>query len=349
MYVIGTLLTVFPMLVTYHWANRSFPWLGRRPKWMACLLVGCLVANAVLRSLVVSGFGAVAGHPQIVAILVLTAIDLTSVPLAALGALTWSCARSRRARRPPAPSTVPPDGLTRRQLVEGTGGLALWGATGSLLGWGAIRGRHAFQLREFPVRIAGLPRALDGYVIAQVSDIHTGIYVGERELDEGLALVRAVRPDLVVVTGDLVDFDSTYAPLVARRLADLPSRDGVAAILGNHDYYTGAARVAAAMRAAGLRMLVNEGCVIRPGDGGGFALLGVDDLAASRYRGDGPLLDRALKDVPPEIPRVLLSHRPHTVDRWPGRAALQLSGHTHGGQINPAGLRFADLLFRYVA
>ena len=76
--------------------------------------------------------------------------------------------------------------MTRRQVVEAAGGAAFLGATGSMLGWGMVRGRHAFELVEVPVRIAGLPRALDGYVIAQVSDLHAGTYVGERELDEGL-------------------------------------------------------------------------------------------------------------------------------------------------------------------
>jgi hypothetical protein len=233
-------------------------------------------------------------------------------------------------------------------MVEGVGGVAVLGVSGAVLGWGAIRGRHMFELNEVPVRIRGLPRALDGYVIAQVSDIHVGVHVGDRELSEGLALVRRARPDLVVVTGDIVDMDASYAPFAARRLADLPARDGVVAILGNHDYYAGADAVVAALRAAGIDPLVNEGRLIRPGDGGGFALLGVDDTSSARHRRAGPLLERALAMVPADAPRILLSHQPPTVDRWAGQVALQLSGHTHGGQINP-GFRPADLFFRYVA
>jgi predicted MPP superfamily phosphohydrolase len=248
----------------------------------------------------------------------------------------------------PAPTPARRETLTRRQLAEATGGALVLGATGSMLAWGVVRGRHAFEVCEVPIRVAGLPRALDGYVIAQVSDILTGTYVGERELAEGLALVRATRPDLVVVTGDLVDFDPAFAPLVARKLADLAPRDGVAAILGNHDYYTGASRVADALRAAGIDLLVDDGRVVRAGDGGGFALLGVDDQWSIRYGRRGPELDRALAAVPRDLPRILLSHQPDTLDRWAGQVALQLSGHTHGGQINP-GFRPAELFLEYVA
>jgi predicted MPP superfamily phosphohydrolase len=184
-------------------------------------------------------------------------------------------------------------------------------------------------------------------VIAQISDIHAGEFVGERELDLGLALARRARPDLIVVTGDLVDNDATFAPLVARRLVDLPARDGVFASLGNHDYYAGAERVRRAMRAAGISMLVDEGRVIRPSDGGGFALLGVDDLSSRRYGRMGPRLDRARSTVAPGPPRILLSHQPQTVDRWAGQVALQLSGHTHGGQINPGFV--LGSIFEYIA
>jgi predicted MPP superfamily phosphohydrolase len=211
-----------------------------------------------------------------------------------------------------------------------------------------VRGRHAFEIVDLPARIAALPRALDGYRITQISDLHAGLYVSERQLDEGLERVRATRPDMVVVTGDLVDFDPAYAPMVARKLADLAPRDGVFTVLGNHDYYAGAQTMLAAMRAAGLVALVDDGRVVRARDGGGFALLGVDDLWSTRYHGQGPQIDRAIAAVPEGLPRILLSHQPHTVDRWPGKVALQLSGHTHGGQINP-GFRPADFFMRYVA
>jgi len=249
----------------------------------------------------------------------------------------------------PPPKPEAPAAMTRRQLVEAGTGAVLLAGTGSMIGWGMVRGRDAFELDEIAVRIVGLPKALDGYVIAQISDIHTGEHVGERMLDEGLSRVRQARADLLVVTGDVVDNDAMYAPLFARKLAACAPRDGVFACLGNHDYYAGAAKVMDVLRAAGIRTLVNDGLLMRPGDGGGFALLGVDDQWSRAYKGQGARLDLATAKVPAAAPRILLSHQPPTVDRWKGQVALQLSGHTHGGQINPLGLRPADVFFSYVS
>jgi predicted MPP superfamily phosphohydrolase len=198
------------------------------------------------------------------------------------------------------------------------------------------------------VRIPGLPRALDGYTIAQVSDIHAGVFVGDREIAEGLSRVREVRPDLVVATGDLVDFDARFTKRLASALSMLSPRDGVFAVLGNHDYYAGCAAVADALGRAGVTLLLNEGRTIRPGDGGGFALLGVDDLWAKRWNGQGPDLARAAASVPEALPRILLAHQPSYFDQSASRVALQLSGHTHGGQINP-GFVPAEVFMRYIA
>lgn len=238
--------------------------------------------------------------------------------------------------------------LSRREAIERIGGVTVLGATGALMGWGAAVGRHEFVIEEVPVRIPGLPRALDGYTIAQISDIHVGLLVRERDIAEGLEKLGSTRSDLVVVTGDMVDFDPQYIPMAARALSRIRARDGVFAIYGNHDHYTGAPAVGEALRAAGIDVLVNDGRLVRAKDGGGFALLGVDDLRSLQFGGAGPRLDRAMSAVPDDRPRILLSHQPQTVDLWAGRVALQLSGHTHGGQFNP-GFRPADLVMHYVA
>jgi predicted MPP superfamily phosphohydrolase len=343
-WLFSLLVSVALMGVLYRWSTRAFPALARRRKAVALALVGLVLAQMVTRwTVVLWHFG---GPVQTLLVVVLMTLGIAAVPIGVMHGLGWLAERAARRRRPAAPPTE--GALSRRQLVEAAGGVAFLGATGSMIGWGAVRGRHAFELVEIPVRIAGLPRALDGYVIAQVSDLHAGNYIGERELDEGFERVRAARPDLVVATGDLVDFDPTFAPLVARKLAELAPRDGVFTCLGNHDDYAGAGRLLAALRAAGVTPLVNDGRVVRPRDGGGFALLGADEMASRSYGRDGPRLDAALATVPGSLPRILLSHRPQTVDRWPGKVALQLSGHTHGGQINP-GFRPADLFMRYVS
>ena len=168
--------------------------------------------------------------------------------------------------------------------------------------------------------------------------------VQERELNEGLDRLREAKPDLVVLTGDLVDFDPAFIPMMARALSSVKTRDGTFAILGNHDYYTSADEVAEGLRKAGVVVLLNQSRVIQ----GGFALLGVDDAWSKRYGAPGPRLDLARKDLDPGLPRILLSHQPDTIERFAGHVALQLSGHTHGGQINP-GFRPIDFLTPYVS
>jgi predicted MPP superfamily phosphohydrolase len=330
--------------ITYLWAVATFPWLTARKRGVAVALAVLCVIPTVARAFIIHWHSQLASHIQTASTIVLVTMVFAAIPIALLHA------GLNRAKPKPRPTDRPPEqaGMTRRQVVEGAAGAAFLAGSGSMLGWGVAYGRHQFELCEIAVRIPGLPRVLDGYVIAQVSDIHVGAQVGERELNEGLALVRRARPDLIAVTGDLVDFEPEATRLAARKLVDVAARDGVVATLGNHDYYAGAESVLNALREAGVAPLVDEGRVMRAADSGGFALLGVDDKASRGYGRSGPHLDRALAMVPRELPRILLSHQPATIDLWPGKVALQLSGHTHGGQINP-GSRTVNLLFEYLA
>lgn len=240
-----------------------------------------------------------------------------------------------------------PSDVSRRAVLTRALGTATYGTAASVLGWGYFRGRHDYRIEEVVVRIPGLSKQLDGYTIVQVSDIHTGEFVGERELRDGFGRIAALKPDLVVATGDLVDHDATHAPLVARMLADIQTRDGVCAILGNHDHYAGGAKVAEALRRAGVRMMVNESFVLRKSEGG-ILLVGVDDLVGSYFHGEGPRLHAACKDQPRDLPRILLAHQPNFIEWTNDFGALQLSGHTHGGQINP-GFNAVALVQPYVA
>ena len=326
--------------LVYLWAMDAFPRLRTAKKPVRAALVLLVLLPPITR-LVTS-----ATHAPLAAMV--NAFAVTEAMIVLLAALPLIVVRAIGSRMGPPPAKDPAPAMTRRQAVEGLGGLAVLGAGASVMGWGAVRGRHAFVTEEVVVRIAGLPRALDGYVIGQVSDLHVGNFVQERELAEGLDRLREVKADLIVVTGDLVDFDPSYIPMMVRALSALTARDGVKTILGNHDYYTGASQITAALESAGVDSLVNAGRLIRADDGGGFALLGVDDAWGGRAGGPGPNLARALSMVPDDAPRILLSHQPSTVDYWAGKVALQLSGHTHGGQFNP-GFRPADWLMRYVS
>jgi predicted MPP superfamily phosphohydrolase len=342
------ILSVLSAYVAYDWAVGTFAFLSTRRRALAVALGIPCFAPPILGHLVVHEHSRIAAGLQAVLAAVIVTLAVSAVPMALLRLAGRAAARWATRRGPPQPESGPRRvPMTRRQAVEGAAGIALFTGTGSMVGWGIVRGRHAFELREIAVKIPGLPRVLDGYVIAHVSDIHIGPYVGDRELGEGLELVSRARPDLVAVTGDIVDFEPELAGMVARRLVEVSGRDGVAAVLGNHDYYAGRDRVLRGLQSAGVDTLVNRGRVLRGADGGGLALLGVDDKASPHYGAPGPRLDLALAAVPPHLPRILLSHQPPTVDAWAGQVALQLSGHTHGGQINPG--RLVNPFFEYVA
>jgi len=330
------------------WVTRSFPKL--RPRRVRIVALVLAILPILLRLLTHFTW-----HWLVTDVMGASMTELLTVIAGSLVIFTFTILRriagrfAKRATPAPAPSETPTETptLTRRAAIERGVGLATYGSMGSLLGWGLVRGRHAFELEELVVKIPGLPKALDGYTIAQVSDIHTGAFVTERELKEGFDLVRRAKPDLIVATGDLVDFYAGWAPLFARMLSDLPARDGRYAILGNHDYYADVSQVMKALGAARIELLLNRGTTIRASDGGGFALLGVDDLWSPKAGGPGPDLDKALRDVPPDLARVLLAHQPKYIEEAAGKVALQLSGHTHGGQINP-GFSPASVIMKYV-
>lgn len=258
------------------------------------------------------------------------------------------------AEEAPSPTSAKPgqsvaaDAFSRRIALERLLGAATLGATTGAFGWGMARGRWEWTTVDVPVRMPRLPRALDGFTIVQVSDIHTGLFLSDRDLAEGLRRIERLKPDLVVVTGDIIDRDPQYIPVASRRLAEVRARLGVACIPGNHDYYTGVDLVLDGMRRAGIDVLRNEGRLLLPHEGGGIALLGLDDLSAAR-RGLGPDLARAKSMVPPDRPTVLLVHQPQVVERVAGQGVdLQLSGHTHGGQVY-LGAGIASLVSRFVA
>jgi uncharacterized protein len=322
--------------VVLAWVERSFPAILAKRRPILVLCAGLAVLPVFARLTTMRTQSRLAGVVFAMSLFELMIVLSAVVPLLVLMAFSEIADRRRKSASAGAvaPPADPAPLVTRRRAIETIGGTALLGASGAAFGWGMTIGRHGYEVCEVPVRIAGLPKALDGYVIAQISDVHSGLFVGDRELDEGAALIRALRPDMVVATGDLVDFDPRHTSPLARRLADLAPRDGVFAILGNHDYYAGHDEVSAAIRAAGITLLVNDSRVIR----GGFALVGLDDAWSKPYGGPGPKLSQTIAAIPASLPRVLLAHQPKAFETSAGRVALQLSGHTHGGQIRPGDL-----------
>ncbi len=192
--------------------------------------------------------------------------------------------------------------------------------------------------------IARLPAGWRGARIVQLSDVHAGRYVGHERVRAMAEAAAREQPDLVVFTGDLVNDSASFALDAARTLAAIPSRFGTFACLGNHDYYAGADRVATAMRDAGLQLLRTEGVLLERG-GDSLWLAGVDE--AWFHRTDLP---RALARRPPGTPTILLSHHPELFpEAARAHVDLQLSGHTHGGQIAFLRLHPSLSLYRLIS
>ncbi len=187
------------------------------------------------------------------------------------------------------------------------------------------------ELEHVAVPIRGLPSALEGLKIAHLSDLHFGPYTGKERVRAAVEAALALDADLVLVTGDYVLRSEEYAEPCARELVALQAPLGVYAVPGNHDYWTNIDEVAAQISGAGLRLLRNSSKLLTIG-GAPLWIVGVDDVWEGHHD-----LDRALADVPLDEPVLLLVHEPDFADRVAQVAhwvLLQLSGHSHGGQVN---------------
>jgi predicted MPP superfamily phosphohydrolase len=191
-------------------------------------------------------------------------------------------------------------------------------------------------LKRLEVWLDRWPASLDGFRIVQISDIHIGPIRG-REFSRHLTeRVNALSPDLVAVTGDLVDGSVSRVADEVAPFAALRAAHGVFFVTGNHDHYSGAARWCDVVRGLGMRVLRNQRVTLEVADAS-FELAGVDDHRSGFETGaGGEDLDAALAALPPERPVILLAHDPSTFKRASAMGVdLQLSGHTHGGQIWP--------------
>ena len=173
-----------------------------------------------------------------------------------------------------------------------------------------------------------LPAAFDGYRILHISDIHGGSRLSLASVSERLAPAENLQSDLIVFTGDLAARGDAVEP-TADSLARLAARDGIVAVLGNHDHWMGKRRVATALQSRGLVILGNDSLRLERG-GQTLYLVGVESVS---YVGRDDL-QAALRGVPEGAPVVMLTHSPDIVYKeLSSRAALILSGHTHGGQM----------------
>lgn len=202
---------------------------------------------------------------------------------------------------------------------------------------GLLNTRRTAKVKRIDVPIAGLPAALQGFTIAQISDLHVGPTIRARYIQRIVDRVNALDADAVAITGDLVDGPvHELGPHVAP-LSGLRSRHGSFFVTGNHEYYAGASPWLAEVRRLGIRVLLNEHVVIER-EGSALVLAGVTDYTAHHFdpaHQSDP--DAALAGAPRDAAaRVLLAHQPRSATAAEQAGFdLQLSGHTHGGQFLP--------------
>jgi len=232
-------------------------------------------------------------------------------------------------------------------------------ALGSLLGWesagfargsaivvivavmavtlfGVLNARRTARVVERDIALRNLPAPLEGFSIVQLSDIHVGPTIKQGYIDAIVKRVNELSPDLVVITGDLVDGSVADLTGDIAPLAQVSARHGVYVVTGNHEYYSGADSWIAEFERLGMKVLLNRHVQLEH-SGARLVLAGIADYSAELFRPShrsDPVA--ALAGAPNDVPRILLAHQPRSA-----KAALevgcdlQLSGHTHGGQFWP--------------
>ncbi len=218
--------------------------------------------------------------------------------------------------------------------VTAVGAVALGGGFSTLGVWNAF---SEPEVSDLSVRLKGLKHAMAGFSIVHLSDIHIGTLIRAPFVDRLVDVANGLRPDLVVITGDLIDGPPEELAVIARQLSKLRAPHGVFVVSGNHEFYAGWDPWVPVFTDMGFQVLRNRWVRIG-GESDGFDLIGVDDWS-QRNRPGGYDLAAAVAGRDPERASVLLAHQPTGLDAVTRAGiGLQLSGHTHGGQVFPATL-----------
>ncbi len=224
----------------------------------------------------------------------------------------------------------------RRTFLKGLGALAVGACT---LAIGSYEyGKHieakSLVVEQLQIPLKKLKPALEGFRIVQLSDFHLHPYTQIDFVQQAVNTANALKPDLIVLTGDYVLKGAESIFELAPVLASLDAKYGLFTILGNHDLWTDVTTIRIGLKEARLPLLYNEGLTLDVG-GESLYLAGLDDGWSGH-----PDLKAALNKRPADIPTILLAHEPDLADVYSldGRVSLQLSGHSHGGQVRIPGL-----------
>ncbi|MDH4261796.1 MAG: metallophosphoesterase [Spirochaetia bacterium] len=249
--------------------------------------------------------------------------------------------------------------ISRREFLVKSN-YAVLGFSTLVVGLGAYQARKPPRVYESKIPIAGLPDHFDGFKIVQISDIHLGLLIDGKYLSEVVRHVNELKPDLVAITGDLVDGTVSQLRSQAAVLKDISSVHGSYFVTGNHEYYSGVEDWLVEIEKLGVKVLMNDHDIIRKAfsknemrsqkqDKKNLIIAGVPDHRAGPNAGHlyEPL--KAIQGANLNDIKILLAHQPTDIDlALDAGYHLQLSGHTHGGQFFPYNMA-VPLFFRYNA
>jgi uncharacterized protein len=240
-------------------------------------------------------------------------------------------------RKPPETEaeSVPLSVMNRRMFIGRATAVAAGAASVGLAGIGTSTALGPPDLLHVPIGLRKLDPAFNGFRIAVVSDIHLGPLAGRAHTERIVAMINEAAPDLVAIVGDLVDATVGELRSAVAPLRDLDSREGTFFVTGNHEYFNeDTLSWLRELERLDVQPLRNQNTAIRRG-AATFDLAGVNDVSGKSHS-DPPDFDRALSGLNPASPTVLLAHQPVMVTEAASRGVdLQLSGHTHGGQMWP--------------
>src|SRR6266550_8927588 len=193
----------------------------------------------------------------------------------------------------------------------------------------ALTEPYMLTVEHQQISLRRLPKALEGFRIVQLSDVHHGPFSSKAQIERAVETANRLRPDIIALTGDYISRERQYAAPCAELLGRLRARFGVYAVLGNHDHWTDAALITDLFRAEGITVLVNQGMRFEK-DGAAFWLAGVDDTMVGLED-----LSLALAGASDDEMKLLLAHNPVILRKAASAGVdLVLSGHTHGGQVS---------------
>jgi len=324
-------------------ALRQLPWNSRYKILLRLVLTGFFISTLTIYIAFLSQWAPLE-HPSpltLYALIYPTAVwsfgSLFSSLLLLAAALTGYCVKRLRSTvvEPDDVFPPPPVDPTRRIFMQTSLG-AIAAAPILISGYGAAYASSEWEIEEVHLSLNPNHPALrhPPLRVVQVSDIHSGLFMTPARMRHCVEAIRKLEPDLFVMTGDFISHSAAELPPCIKEMAQVESRYGSFAVLGNHDHWhMEAEQVIAAFEGAGISMLHNAHRILDT-DRGTIAIAGIDDLRVGR-----PDLGQAVEGLDPTLPTILLSHRPEIFPQAAARnIALTLSGHYHGGQVKVSAL-----------